>query len=105
MRDLRRDGAHIGEREFLQGDLPRRGRRDQLSRHVMRLAERQAEPPPGSGAAVPKTVSVEPSPAVAPPRSGGLGGEPLGLAYQTSVPDQVVVPGTGRKSFPLDPLL
>jgi predicted small lipoprotein YifL len=64
------------------------------------------EPPPGStSAALPKTVSAEPSPAVAPPPSAGLAGEPLGPAYQTSVPDQVVVPGTGRKSFPLDPLL
>jgi hypothetical protein len=37
--------------------------------------------------------------------AGGLATEPLGPAYQTGVPDQRVVPGTGRLSFPLDPLL
>ena len=62
------------------------------------------EPPPGSSAAVPQTVSPAPSPQVTAP-SGGLATEPLGPAYQTGVPDQRVVPGTGRSSFPLDPLL
>jgi hypothetical protein len=37
--------------------------------------------------------------------AGGLATEPLGPAYQTGVPDQQVVPGTGGTSFPLDPLL
>jgi predicted small lipoprotein YifL len=58
------------------------------------------EAPPGSAAAVPQA----PSPQVTPP-TGGLATEPLGPAYQTGVPDQNVVPGTGRSSFPLDPLL
>jgi predicted small lipoprotein YifL len=62
------------------------------------------EPPPGSSAAVPQTVSPVPSPQVTAP-SGGLATEPLGPAYQTGVPDQRVVPGTGPSSFPLDPLL
>jgi predicted small lipoprotein YifL len=62
------------------------------------------EPPPGSSAAVPQTVSPAPSPQVTAP-SGGLATDPLGPAYQTGVPDQRVVPGTGRSSFPLDPLL
>ncbi|HEX3182657.1 MAG TPA: lipoprotein [Beijerinckiaceae bacterium] len=62
------------------------------------------EPPEGSAsAAVPKTVSELP-PAVATP-SAGLATEPLGPAYQTGVPNQTVLPGTGRSSFPLDPLL
>jgi predicted small lipoprotein YifL len=61
------------------------------------------EAPPGSAAALPKTVS-EVSPQVAPP-GAGLATEPLGPAYQTGVPDQKVVPGTGRLNFPLDPLL
>jgi predicted small lipoprotein YifL len=62
------------------------------------------EAPPGSAAAVPQTVSPVPSPQVTTP-AGGLATEPLGPAYQTGVPDQQVVPGTGRSSFPLDPLL
>ena len=62
------------------------------------------EPPPGSAAAVPQTVTRAPSPQVTTP-AGGLATEPLGPAYQTGVPDQQVVPGTGRTSFPLDPLL
>jgi predicted small lipoprotein YifL len=62
------------------------------------------EPPPGSAAAVPQTVSPVPPPQVTTP-AGGLATEPLGPAYQTGVPDQQVVPGTGRSSFPLDPLL
>jgi predicted small lipoprotein YifL len=61
------------------------------------------ELPPGSAAAVPKTVSEAPPQVTAP--AAGLATEPLGPAYQTSVPDQKVVPGTGRSSFPLDPLL
>jgi len=62
------------------------------------------EPPPGSAAAVPQTVPRPPSPQVTTP-AGGLATEPLGPAYQTGVPEQQVVPGTGRSSFPLDPLL
>ena len=62
------------------------------------------EPPPGSAASVPQTVSQVPAPQVTTP-AGGLATEPLGPAYQTGVPDQRVVPGTGRSSFPLDPLL
>jgi hypothetical protein len=53
---------------------------------------------------VPQTVSPVPPPQVTTP-AGGLATEPLGPAYQTGVPDQQVVPGTGRSSFPLDPLL
>jgi hypothetical protein len=49
-------------------------------------------------------VAQQPSPQVTTP-AGGLATEPLGPAYQTGVPDQRVVPGTGRTSFPLDPLL
>jgi hypothetical protein len=52
---------------------------------------------------VPQTVSQAPPQVTAP--AGGLATEPLGPAYQTGVPDQKVVPGTGRSSFPLDPLL
>ena len=62
------------------------------------------EAPPGSSAAVPQTVTQAPSPQVTAP-SGGLATDPLGPAYQTGVPDEKVVPGTGRSSFPLDPLL
>ena len=62
------------------------------------------EAPPGSSAALPQTVTQAPSPQVTAP-SGGLATDPLGPAYQTGVPDQTVVPGTGRSSFPLDPLL
>jgi predicted small lipoprotein YifL len=61
------------------------------------------EAPPGS-AAVPQAVTRAPSPQVTTP-AGGLATEPLGPAYQTGVPDQQVVPGTGGTSFPLDPLL
>ena len=61
------------------------------------------EAPPGSSVAVPKTVAEVPAAAMGP--AGGLATEPLGPAYQTGVPDQRVVPGTGRLSFPLDPLL
>jgi predicted small lipoprotein YifL len=61
------------------------------------------EPPEGS-AALPRTVAEQPAPQVATP-TAGLAAEPLGPAYQTAVPDQTVVPGTGRTSFPLDPLL
>jgi predicted small lipoprotein YifL len=61
------------------------------------------EAPPGSSAAVPQTVSQAPPQVTTP--AGGLATEPLGPAYQTGVPDQRVVPGTGRSSFPLDPLL
>jgi predicted small lipoprotein YifL len=61
------------------------------------------EAPPGSSVAVPKTVAEVPAEALTP--AGGLATEPLGPAYQTGVPDQKVVPGTGRSSFPLDPLL
>ena len=62
------------------------------------------EAPLGSSAAVPQTVTPPPSAQVTAP-SGGLATDPLGPAYQTGVPDQKVVPGTGRSSFPLDPLL
>jgi len=62
------------------------------------------EPPEGSAsAAVPKTVSEVPPQVTTP--SAGLATEPLGPAYQTGVPNQTVLPGTGRSSFPLDPLL
>jgi predicted small lipoprotein YifL len=61
------------------------------------------EPPPGSAAAVPRTVSEAPPQVTTP--AAGLATEPLGPAYQTGVPDQKVVPGTGHTSFPLDPLL
>jgi hypothetical protein len=52
---------------------------------------------------VPQTVSQAPPQVTTP--SGGLATEPLGPAYQTGVPDQKVLPGTGHSSFPLDPLL
>jgi hypothetical protein len=52
---------------------------------------------------VPQTVSQAPPQVTTP--AGGLATEPLGPAYQTGIPDQRVVPGTGRSSFPLDPLL
>jgi predicted small lipoprotein YifL len=58
---------------------------------------------PPSSVAVPKTVAEVPAAAMGP--AGGLATEPLGPAYQTGVPDQKVLPGTGRSSFPLDPLL
>jgi predicted small lipoprotein YifL len=61
------------------------------------------EPPPGSAAAVPRTISEVPPQVTTP--AAGLATDPLGPAYQTGVPDQKVVPGTGRTNFPLDPLL
>ena len=61
------------------------------------------EPPQAASPAVPKTVSDVPPQVTTP--AGGIATEPLGPAYQTGVPEQRVVPGTGRTSFPLDPLL
>ena len=77
-------------------DLPRRDGPGGLRPARAARAAARAPPPYPNGDGAPSRSATP---------SAGLATEPLGPAYQTGVPNQQVVPGTGGTSFPLDPLL